>query len=131
MKKAVFLSVLSVFILSLSACGGMSTSNKMYNEISNYVTENLDTFSPTEENVFYDYKTTGLSIGGVYYGYYYSSKSEWLLPDFYGGNDLEIIQNDMHEDDGGIYFGKPNNGTDWCFIKKITENWYYYELHWA
>jgi hypothetical protein len=103
----------------------------MYNEISDYVTENMDSFSPAEENEFYDYKTTGLSIGGVYYGYYYSSKSEWLLPDFYRGNDLEKIQNDMHEDDGGVYLGKPNNGTDWCFIKKISDKWYYYELHWA
>ena len=36
-----------------------------------------------------------------------------------------------YEDDGGVYFGKPNDGTDWCFIKKITSNWYYYELHWG
>lgn len=31
----------------------------------------------------------------------------------------------------GTYFGKPNNGTDWCFVKQITNNWYYYELHWG
>ena len=117
--------------LSLSACGGMSISNKMYNEISDYVTENMDSFSPSEENEFYDYKANGLSIGGVYYGYYYSAENEWLLPDFYRGNDLEKIQNDMREDDGGLYFGKPNNGTDLWFIKKIYKNWYYYELHWA
>ena len=131
MKKLLCMLIICFFTFSLSACGGMSVSNKMYNEISDYVTDNMDSFSPTEENEFYDYKATGLSIGGVYYGYYYSSENEWLLPDFYGGNDLEKIQNDMHEDDGGGYFGKPNNGTDWCFIKKITENWYYYELHWA
>ena len=109
----------------------MSISNKMYNEISEYVTKNIDSFSPTKENEFYDYKTTGLSIGGVYYGYYFSAENNILLPDFYCGNDLEKIENDMCEDDGGVYFGKPNNGTDWCFIKKISDNWYYYELHWA
>ena len=131
MKRLLCLLVSCYIVLSLSACSGMSVSINMYKEISKYVTENVDTFSPTEENEFYDYETTGLSIGGVYYGYYYSSENELLLPDFYGGNDLGKIQNDMYEDDGGMYFGKPNNGTDWCFIKKISDNWYYYELHWA
>ena len=131
MKRLFYLLVLFSFILSLSACSGMSVSNKMFKEISEYVTENMDTFSPKEENEFYNYNTTGLSIGGVYYGYYYSSENELLLPDFYGGNDLGKINNDMYEDDGGVYFGKPNNGTDWCFIKKISDKWYYYELHWA
>lgn len=131
MKRLFYLLVLFSFILSLSACSGMSVSNNMFKEISEYVTENMDTFSPKEENEFCNYNTTGLSIGGVYYGYYYSSENELLLPDFYGGNDLEKIKNDMYEDDGGVYFGKPNNGTDWCFIKKISDKWYYYELHWA
>jgi hypothetical protein len=31
----------------------------------------------------------------------------------------------------GTYFGKPNNGTDWCFAKQTINNWYYYELHWG
>lgn len=131
MKKMLCLLILCSVVLSLSACSGMSVSNKMYNEISDYVTENKDTISPTSEIEFYDYKATGLSIGGVYYGYYYSAAGEFLLPDFYCGNDLEKIQNDMREDDGGVYFGKPNNGTDWCFIKEISDNWHYYELHWA
>lgn len=131
MKRLLCLLVSCFAVLSLSACSGMSVSNKMYHEISEYITENMDTVSPTEENVFYDYKTTGLSTGGVYYGYYYSFENELLLPDFYDGNDLEKIQSDMHEDNGGVYFGSPNNGTDWCFIKEISDNWYYYELHWA
>ncbi len=131
MKRLLCLLVSCFIVLSLSACSGTSVSNKMYNEISKYITENMDTFSPTEENEFYDYETTGLSIGGVYYRYYYSAENETLLPDFYCGNDLGEIQNDMYKDDDGVYFGKPNNGTDWCFIKKISDNWYYYELHWA
>ena len=131
MKKLLCVVTLCSLVISLSACSGMSVSNKMYNEISDYVTGNMDLLSPTEEIEFYDYKTTGLSIGGVYYGYYFSGENETLLPDFYGGNDLEKIQKDMHEVDGGVYFGKPNSGTDWCFIKKISDNWYYYELHWT
>ena len=117
-------------LVCLTACGTMSVSNKMYTEISNYVIENIDSISPTEDTVFYDYTTDGLSIGGVYYGYYYSALDELLLPDFYTGNDLETISSNPYEEDDGVYFGKPNNGTDWCFIKKISDNWYYYELHW-
>ena len=41
------------------------------------------------------------------------------------------MRNDRRAADGGEYFGRPNNGTDWCFVKKITDCWYYYELHWA
>lgn len=109
----------------------MSVSNRMYNRISEYVTENMELFTPTGENEFYAFKTSGLSVGGIYYGYYYSPGNELLLPDIYAGNDFEKIQNDLHDDNGGTYFGSPNNGTDWCFIKKISDNWFYYELHWA
>ena len=56
---------------------------------------------------------------------------ESLLPGFYWGSDFVKKQNDMHEDDGGVYLGLPNNGTDRCFIKEISDNWFYYELHWA
>ena len=131
MKRPFCILLLFSLIISLTACAGMSVSNKMYNEISKHVTDNMNSLNPTEENEFYDYEVTGLSIGGVYYGYYYSAENEILLPDFYCGNDLDIIQNDMYENDGGVYFGKPNNGKDWCFVKKISDNWYYYELHWA
>ena len=65
--------------------------------------------------------------GGVYYGYYYTANNDIEVPDFYAGGNL----GERYEADGGTYFGKPNNGTDWCFIKKITDKWYYYELHWA
>lgn len=131
MKRLLCILILGSLILSLSACSKISVSNKMYNEISGFVTENIDTFSPTDEIEFYDYKATGLNVGGVYYGYYYSAENEFLIPDFYSGNDLEKIKNDINSGDGGVYFGKPNNGTDWCYIKEITEHWYYYELHWA
>lgn len=131
MKKLYTVIILCVLILSLSACSGMAISSEMYNEISDYVTQNIDDFSPEKETEFYDYKATGLSTGGVNYGYYYSDKNEFLIPDFYSGNDLSAMQTDMREDDGGVYFGKPNNGTDWCFIKKISDSWYYYELHCA
>ena len=127
MKKILSFSFLLLLIFSLTACEGMSVSTKRYNEISGYVLENIDTLSPKKELEFFDYETTGLSIGGVYYGYYYTANNDIELPDFYSGGNL----GERYEADGGTYFGKPNNGTDWCFIKKITDKWYYYELHWA
>ena len=76
MKKLYTLIILCVLILSLSACSGMAISSEMYNEISDYVTQNIDDFSPEKETEFYDYKATGLSTGGVNYGYYYSDKND-------------------------------------------------------
>ena len=127
MKKILSFSFLLLLIFSLTACEGMSVSTKRYDEISGYVLENIDTLSPKKELEFFDYETTGLSIGGVYYGYYYTANNDIEVPDFYSGGNL----GERYEADGGTYFGKPNNGTDWCFIKKITDKWYYYELHWA
>ena len=127
MKKILSFSFLLLLIFSLSACEGMSVSTKRYNEISGYVLENIDNLSPKKELEFFDYEATGLSIGGVYYGYYYTANNDIEVPDFYSGGNL----GERYEADGGTYLGKPNNGTDWCFIKKITDKWYYYELHWA
>lgn len=127
MKRFISFLILVLFLFTFTACEGMSVSTKRYDEISNYVLENIDTLSPEKEIEFFDYEATGLSIGGVYYGYYYTANNDIEVPDFYAGGNL----GERYEADGGTYFGKPNNGTDWCFIKKITDKWYYYELHWS
>ena len=127
MKKLLSVLILVLLMFSFTACEGMSVSTKRYDEISGYVLENIDTLSPEKEIEFFDYEATGLSIGGVYYGYYYTANNDIEVPDFYAGGNL----GERYEADGGTYFGKPSNGTDWCFIKKITDKWYYYELHWA
>ena len=127
MKKLLSVLILVLLMFSVTACEGISVSTKRYDEISGYVLENIDTLSPEKEIEFFDYEATGLSIGGVYYGYYYTANNDIEVPDFYAGGNL----GERYEADGGTYFGKPNNGTDWCFIKKITDKWYYYELHWA
>ena len=127
MKRFISFLILVLFLFTFTACEGMSVSTKRYDEISNYVLENIYTLSPEKEIEFFDYEATGLSIGGVYYGYYYTANNDIEVPDFYAGGNL----GERYEADGGTYFGKPNNGTDWCFIKKITDKWYYYELHWA
>ena len=127
MKRFISFLILVLLLFTFTACEGMSVSTKRYDEISNYVLENIDTLSPEKEIEFFDYEATGLSIGGVYYGYYYTANNDIEVPDVYSGGNL----GERYEADGGTYFGKPNNGTDWCFIKKITDKWYYYELHWA
>ena len=127
MKKLISVLMCVVIVLSFAACSGMSISNSKYNEISDYVLDNMEALSPERETAFFDYEATGLSIGGVYYGYYYTENNEVLVPDFYSGDNM----GEKYQDDDGTYFGKPNNGTDWCFVKQITNNWYYYELHWG
>ena len=127
MKKLLSIIISIVLILSLVSCEGMAISNKRYEEISNYVLENIETLSSEKEIEFFDYETTGLSIGGVYYGYYWTVNNEVVVPDYYSDDNM----GERYESDGGTYFGKPNNGTDWCFVKEITDNWYYYELHWG
>ena len=129
MKKCV-LSILCVcLMMSCAACDGVSivSTSSRYDEISAYVLENLDGLFTQEDVVFFEYDTAGLSIGSVYYGYYYTAHNEIVVPDFYSDNRL----GEHFEADGGVYFGKPNSGTDWCFIKEITDHWYYYELHWG
>ena len=127
MRKAIISLTCILLIISLLACDGMSISNKRYNEISRYVLARQQSLTVKEEIEFFDYESTGLSVGGVYYGYYYTENNDIAVPDFYDGNNLGA----QYEANGGTYFGKPNDGTDWCFIKKITDNWYYYELHWG
>ena len=131
MKRFISVFALMLLLFSFTSCEGVSVSTKRYDEISNYVLENIDALSPEKNVEFFDYESKGFSIGATYYGYYYAVNNDILLPDFYSGNDIDKIKNDKYESDGGTYFGKPNNGTDWCFIKKITDKWYYYELHWA
>lgn len=128
MKKFICILLSIIMIITLTSCGGMSISYKYINEISNCVLENIDTLVSEKETEFFEYKNSGLSIGAVYYGYYYTKNNEPLIPDFYGGTDLS---GEYHAKGDGYYFGKPNNGTDWCYVEKITDNWFYYELHWA
>ncbi len=127
MKKLSIIFIAVFVAVILSSCSGTSVSNEKYSEISDYISENAVSYSLEKDIEFFEYKSVGLSTAGVEYGYYYTAGNEIVIPDIYYGNDLS----EEYEDDGGTYFGKPNNGTDWCFVKKIKDNWYYYELHWS
>lgn len=128
MKKCfIFFLGISIIVL-FGYCTGPAISIEKYNEISSYVLENKVTVTPEKSIEFFDYDSSGLTVAGVYYGYYYTSENEVMVPDLYSGDNLG---HDQYDDDGGTYLGKPNDGTDWCFVKQITDNWYYYELHWG
>ena len=81
MKKLFSVLICVAFMLFVTACEGISISNKRFDEISNYVLDNFETLSSEKEIEFFDYETTGLSIGGVYYGYYFSAENELSLYD--------------------------------------------------
>ena len=127
MKRKFLFLILVLVIVCFTACAKTSISTQGYDEISIYVMDNKDSISIEKELEFFDYEAKGLTVGGVYYGYYYTANNEVVVPDFYADDNL----GERYEADGGTYFGKPNNGTDWCFVKQITDNWYYYELHWG
>lgn len=126
MKKALSIISILLIILSVSACG-VSFSKSSYKEISSYVLENKDVIPHKNETEFYTHKTTGIFDAGVIYGYYYTESDEIKI----AGDDVypTDLGKDTYESDGGTYIGKPNSGTDWYFTKKITDNWYYFELH--
>ena len=114
-------------ILFAAFLWGCGISRDRFEEVSAYVLANMETLSAITETTFFTYETSGISVGGVYYGYYYTEENRAMVPDFYAGGNL----GNEYEEDGGTYFGQPNSGTDWCFVKQITDHWFYYELHWA
>ena len=126
MKKIISIFVLILIAASLTACG-TSFSKSNYKEISSYVLENKDVIPRNSDTEFYTHKTTGIYDAGIIYGYYYTESDEILI----AGDDVypADLGNDIYESDGGTYIGKPNSGVDWYFTKKITDNWYYFELH--
>lgn len=108
-------------------CQGMSISEEHYNEIKEYVEIHADEMTIAGDAEFFTHKASGLSVGGVYYGYYYSENNEILIPDYYFGDSIGKAE----AKDGGFYLGRPNSGTDWCFVRQIKDHWFYYELHWG
>lgn len=125
MKKALSILSILLIVLSLSACG-VSFSKSNYKEISSYVLENKDVIPHKSETEFYIHETVGISPNTVYYGYYFSGNNEVAFADFYEHDNLGA---EIYESDGGTYFGKPSTANDWYFTKKITDNWFYFELH--
>ena len=55
MKKLISVLICAFIVFSFTACNGMSISNSKYNEISDYVLDNMETLSPEKETEFFDY----------------------------------------------------------------------------
>lgn len=97
---------------------GQIERNQIRDEIFEYVLENKDDIkleNLARRQEFY-YTSTGLSIGGVEYGYIYSPSNDYS----YGG---EKYRN------GYRTYGIPDEDTDWYYEERICENWFYYEIH--
>lgn len=97
---------------------GQIDRNQIRDEIFEYVIENKDEIAlenPALRQEFY-YKSTGLSISGVEYGYIYNPRNDFS----YGG---EKYRN------GFRTYGIPDEDTDWYYEERICENWFYYEIH--
>lgn len=124
MKKLAALFIMLTFVFMLVACS-QSHSQNYYDEISSYVNEHKNTISHTGEIEYYFYDTIADTNENTYYGYYYSQNNE-ILP---CEQDKMDLPSTYSEGDGGYYFGEAKDTGDWSFIKKIDNNWYYFEAH--
>lgn len=123
MKKLTVIFFVLLFTLSLVSCAKYSKST--YEEISAHVKSHLDDFSYVGETEWYFYNTENGETENAYYGYYYT-KSDKIVSCAQGSMELP---SEYTEKNGGYYFGKASDKSDWSFIKKIDNNWYYFEVH--
>ena len=109
MKKIKHLLLFFALLSVLFAVCSCKSSNKDKNNGGTEAKKNLIYSSDTQLSLIF-------ADGNV---------SELAIADFYTRGKL----GKESQSNGGTYFGKPNGGTDWYFTKKITDNWYYFELH--
>ena len=124
MKKLTVIFFVLLFTLSLASCG-TKYSKSTYEEISAHVKSHIGEFPCVGETEWYFYNTEDGASENTYYGYYYS-KSEEILS---CAQDKMDLPSEYTEKDGGYYFGTVSDTGDWSFIKKIENNWYYFEVH--
>ena len=125
MKKFIIgisLSLLAILIMLspffvISILGNIQNS-RIRNEVFSLVLETKDSIKLDDSNMSQEffYTATGLSIGGVEYGYYYSP------------NDDYSIKGESYKR-GYRTYGIPDESTDWYYTERICENWFYYEIH--
>ena len=122
LKIAISITIIAV-IVALSPFAAISIigkvkNHKIRNEVFAYVLENKNNIELHDRNERQEflYTATGLSIGGVEYGYYYSPDDDYF------------IKGESYKGGYRIY-GIPDEPTDWYYTEKICENWFYYEIH--
>ncbi len=126
MKKIVCILIIVIFALSLVSCGGEKYSKDYYEEIKTYI-KNANGLTPPESKdvEYYFYNTINDVTENTYYGYYYTKNGDKLNC----AQDKMILPIAYTEGDGGYYFGEASDEGDWSFVKKIENNWYYFETH--
>lgn len=126
MKKTIALSLaLITSILLLVSCSP-AFSDDYYNEISSYVKLNADYLEASEDLEYFFYDEVNESATKSYYGYYYA-KDGGRYP--YISSGMTVDKTAVSSKDGGFYFGEASDENDWCFIKAINKNWFYFESH--
>ncbi len=93
----------------------------MQQEVSEYVLANKDTWEQSELNNKEEivYKYIGLIDTGIEYGYYYSEDDT---------HKMDIAYGERYRD-GYRYYCYPYEPGAWLYSMRISENWYYYEIH--
>ena len=122
LKKLVCIILLTITILLSPLIAvhvyGKFQNHRIRNEVFSLVFETKDSIKLDDVNQSQEffYTATGLSIGGVEYGYYYSP------------NDDYSIKGESYKR-GYRTYGIPDESTDWYYTERICENWFYYEIH--
>ena len=125
MKKLIAILMLILLLAFVVGCGKNYSADK-YNEISDYVSKNKESIVISSEVEYYNYEVETSGFVNVTYGYYYTEKNELLSC----AQDKMSLPNEYTElGDGGYYFGVVSDTGDWSFVRKITDNWYYFETH--
>ncbi len=129
MKTKIILIIAAILVIPLLLAvflGGTWLYTQFRNrsiqkEVSEYVLANKDAWEQGEltDKKEIPYTFTGLMIGGVEYGYYYSEDDTHCI---YAGEEAAYR-------DGYRYDGYPDDPTDWYYSVRICENWFYYEVH--
>lgn len=126
MKKFIVISILiALLIVSLSSCGKDYNENN-YDVISKFVVANESSLNTKIENIHYLYDSSYTDTVKSYYGYYHTTKDA-KKP--YNTLSVKIDEDEYVEKHGGYYFGTVSEESDWAFVKKINERWYYFETH--
>lgn len=101
---------------------------RTYSVTKKLTTIHIEKITYINSYLFFEIKDCDAYYGGIYYTY--DNSISQITPIY--GNDLNIYNSDFREVRKNIFVkGKKNHGTDWYKTEKITDNWYYYEVHLA
>ena len=125
MKKSVAIFTLILLLIFVVGCGKNYSADK-YNEICDYVLKNKGDIVINSDTEYYNYEIATEGFVNITYGYYYTKNNEMLSC---AQENMSLPTEYTEIGNGGYYFGEVSDTGDWSFVKKITDNWYYFEAH--